>query len=154
MLKTTRALIPIAVAVAGGCGARAPVVSGSDDWIEPAALAPAMGVRAPAASLALARPLAAAAGRSTRIAPPAPRCAPRYAGRPIDIDLKDADLHNVFRFLAEYGGVNIVVADGVTGSVTLRLKRVPWDEVLCVIARVKGLSIAREGGILFVTPAS
>jgi type IV pilus assembly protein PilQ len=34
----------------------------------------------------------------------------RYRGRRIDLDLKDADIHNVLRLLAEVGNVNIVTS--------------------------------------------
>ena len=42
-----------------------------------------------------------------------PMQARRYAGRRIDLDLKDADVHDVFRTLAKVGRVNIVAADNV-----------------------------------------
>ncbi len=85
---------------------------------------------------------------------PAPRATHRYRGRLIDLDVKDADLHNVFRFLAEIGGVNIVVADSVRGSVTLRLHQVPWDQALAVVAKVKHLQLEHREGVYYVLPAS
>lgn len=74
-----------------------------------------------------------------------------YRGRKIDLDFKNADVHNVFRFLAEVGGVNIVVADSVKGSVTVRLKRVPWDQALYTIAKTKQLAVERRGNIFSIT---
>ena len=41
------------------------------------------------------------------------RRAGRYNGRRIDLDLKDADIHNILRLLADVGHVNIVTADDV-----------------------------------------
>ena len=75
-----------------------------------------------------------------------------YRGRRIDLDVKNADLHNVFRMLSEVGGVNVVVADSVKGAVTLRLKRVPWDQVLYTVAAVKRLDVERRGNIFLITP--
>lgn len=77
--------------------------------------------------------------------------APRYRGKPIDLDLKDADLHNVFRLLADVGGVNIAVADDVKGSVTLRLRQVPWDQVLATVVALKKLRLQRDGDLYLVT---
>lgn len=75
-----------------------------------------------------------------------------YRGRTIDFDMKDADLHEVYRMLADVGKVNIVLADTVRGKVTMRLRRVPWDQVACTIASVHRLSITVDGNILLVTP--
>src|SRR5262245_33208423 len=49
-----------------------------------------------------------------------------FTGRAIDLDLKDADVHNVLRLLSDVGNVNIVVPDDVQGAVTLRIEGVPW----------------------------
>jgi len=74
----------------------------------------------------------------------------RYTGRRIDVDLKDADIHNVLRILAEAGRVNIVAADNVSGSVTIRLKNVPWDQALDTILQAKELGMVRRGNIIRV----
>ena len=42
----------------------------------------------------------------------------RFTGRRIDLDLKDADIHNVLRLLADVGKINVITADTVNGSVT------------------------------------
>lgn len=73
-----------------------------------------------------------------------------YSTRLIDLDVEGADLHDVCRLLAEVGKVNIVVADDVKGSVTLVLKRVPWDRALEVILRAKGYASERDGNIILV----
>jgi type IV pilus assembly protein PilQ len=76
----------------------------------------------------------------------------RYKGPAIDLDVKDADLHNVFRFLADAGGVNIAVPDDVKGSVTLRLRRVPWEQALCTVVKMKKLDVRKEQSIYYVAP--
>ncbi len=78
----------------------------------------------------------------------------RYSGRRIDLDFKDADIHNVLRLLADTGRVNIVAADNVRGSVTLRMRNVPWDQALDVVLRAKGLGMERRGNIIRVAPQS
>jgi hypothetical protein len=79
---------------------------------------------------------------------------PRFHGAPVDLDLKGADIHDALRLLAEVGRVNIVVAGEVNGTVTMKLKRVPWDQALDVIVKARGLTIEREGNVVLVRPAS
>jgi type IV pilus assembly protein PilQ len=76
----------------------------------------------------------------------------RYTGRRIDIDLKDADIHNVLRLLADTGHVNIVTADDVSGTITIRMRNVPWDQVLDVVLQAKGLGMVRQGNLIRVAP--
>jgi type IV pilus assembly protein PilQ len=75
-----------------------------------------------------------------------------YAGRQIDLDLKDADIHNVLRLLADVGAVNIVTADNVTGSVTIRMRNVPWDRALETVLQAKSLGMVRTGNVIRVAP--
>ena len=75
-----------------------------------------------------------------------------FSGRRIDLDFKDADIHNILRLLAEVGGVNIVTGDDVTGSVTIRMVNVPWDQALDVILQAKGLGMVRRGNLIRVAP--
>ena len=78
----------------------------------------------------------------------------RWTGKPIDLDVKEADLHNVFRLLAEVGNVSIVVADDVRGDVTLRLRSVPWDQALDTVVRLEKLSLRRDGTVYTVSRSS
>lgn len=77
-----------------------------------------------------------------------------FSGRRIDLDLKNADIHNVLRLLSEVGNVNIITADDVGGSVTIKMKNVPWDQALDVILSAKGLGMVRRGNLLRVAPQS
>jgi type IV pilus assembly protein PilQ len=74
----------------------------------------------------------------------------RWKGRRMSIDLQDADIHTVFRFIAETANLNIVASDDVTGKVTVRLKDVPWDQALASILQSKGLGAQRFGNIVRV----
>jgi type IV pilus assembly protein PilQ len=76
----------------------------------------------------------------------------KYNGRRIDLDFKDADIHNILRLLAEVGGVNVVTSDDVSGSVTIRMRDVPWDQALDVILQAKGLGAERKGNLIRVAP--
>jgi len=76
----------------------------------------------------------------------------RYSGRRIDLDFKDADIHNILRLLSEVGGVNVVTADNVGGTVTIRMRDVPWDQALDVVLQAKALGMVRQGNLLRVAP--
>ena len=65
--------------------------------------------------------------------------------------MKGADLQDVFRLISDVGKVNIVVAGEVTGTITLKLKNVPWDQALDVVARAKNLSLERDGNVIIVS---
>jgi type II secretory pathway component HofQ len=74
-----------------------------------------------------------------------------HRGALVDLDVKDADIHDVMRLLADVGNVNIVVADAVQGKVTLKLKRVAWDLVACTIASLHKLQVTAKDNIVLVT---
>ncbi|MFN0252027.1 MAG: hypothetical protein ACKV2T_34440 [Kofleriaceae bacterium] len=71
-----------------------------------------------------------------------------------DLDVKDADIRDVFRLLADTGKINIVVSDDVTGRVTMRLNNVPWDQILCTVAAVHKLRVTIDRSIVMVTRRS
>jgi hypothetical protein len=54
----------------------------------------------------------------------------RFTGEPLSMELKDADIKDVLRTFAKITGLNIVVDPDVTGSVTVQLENVPWDQAL------------------------
>ncbi len=72
----------------------------------------------------------------------------RFSGKRVNLDFKDADIHNVFRILADVGNINVVAADNVEGSVTIRMTNVPWDQALDTILRAKKLGQERRGNIV------
>ncbi len=72
-----------------------------------------------------------------------------YSGQKIDLDYKKSDIHDLMRLLADVGGVNIIVPDDIKARVTIRLRRVPWDQALDVILASKGLGFKMEGPKLF-----
>ena len=74
------------------------------------------------------------------------------APRLINLDLVQADIHNVFRLLSSVSGLNIVSSDSVSGQVTVRMDRVPWDKALASILQAKGLGGILYGNILRIAP--
>jgi type IV pilus secretin PilQ/predicted competence protein len=82
---------------------------------------------------------------------PPPSARKLYYGQPISLDLKDADVHNVLRLIAEVSNLNIVATDDVTGQITLRLFDVPWDQALDIILQVMNLESVQEGNVLRIS---
>jgi type IV pilus assembly protein PilQ len=76
----------------------------------------------------------------------------RYTGHRVNIDFKDASIQEILRLLSDIGKVNIIVADNVSGSVTVRMNNVPWDQALDVVLQAKGLGMVRQGNMIRVAP--
>jgi type IV pilus assembly protein PilQ len=76
----------------------------------------------------------------------------RYSGKRITIDLKDADILNVLRLIAEVSKLNVIASDEVKGLITIKLRNVPWDQALDIILKVKALGQERNGNIIRVAP--
>ncbi|OGQ97630.1 MAG: hypothetical protein A2521_10665 [Deltaproteobacteria bacterium RIFOXYD12_FULL_57_12] len=75
-----------------------------------------------------------------------------YSKTPISVDFYKIDLHNVFRLFGEISGLNIVVAEGVSGTITLALNNVPWDFALDVILNLKDLQKIERHGTIVIAP--
>ncbi len=75
-----------------------------------------------------------------------------YNGKRIDLDMMDANVSDVLRLLAEISNLNIVASDEVKGTISLRLKNVPWDQAFDIILKSKGLDSIREGNVIRVAP--
>jgi type IV pilus assembly protein PilQ len=72
----------------------------------------------------------------------------QYTGKPISLDLVDADLKNVLRLLADISGTNIAIEPDVTGKVTLKVDQVPWDQVLDMIITMNELGKVQVGNVI------
>ncbi|MBN1356332.1 type IV pilus secretin PilQ [bacterium] len=72
----------------------------------------------------------------------------KYKGKPIFLDLKDADILDIFRLIAEVSGFNVVVDPDVGGRITIRMDNVPWDQALEVILKNQGLGKEIEGNVM------
>jgi type IV pilus assembly protein PilQ len=75
-----------------------------------------------------------------------------YTGRRISLDLKEVDINDVLRLIAEVSDLNVIAGDEVTGKVTIRLVDVPWDQALDVILLTRGLGFVRVGSVLRIAP--
>jgi type II secretory pathway component HofQ len=88
------------------------------------------------------------ASEATRASRPLARA--RGRARPLDLDVKDADLHDVCALIADVARVSIVVAVEAHPRVTVKMRAVPWDVALDTIVRSKGLVAEWEGALIVV----
>ena len=79
---------------------------------------------------------------------------PEYSGERVTFNFQDIPVRSVLQLIADVSELNVVVADTVSGNVTLRLVNVPWDQALDIILRAKGLDKRRTGNVIWVAPAS
>ena len=77
-----------------------------------------------------------------------------YTGQPISLELVDADVKQVFGVFHEMSGLNFVLDPGVSGTVTIVVDQVPWDQALDVILKNNGLSMQMEGNVVRVAPVT
>jgi len=75
-----------------------------------------------------------------------------YHGRRVTLEFSDADIRKIFQLIAEVSNLNFLVSDDVTGTITIKLVNVPWDQALDVILDAKGLGMQREGNIVQIKP--
>lgn len=77
-----------------------------------------------------------------------------YTGRRVTLEFTDADVRKIFQLLADVSNLNFLIGDDVTGTISIKLVNVPWDQALDVILENKGLGMKREGNIVQIKPIS
>ncbi|MBW1721056.1 MAG: type IV pilus secretin PilQ [Deltaproteobacteria bacterium] len=74
-----------------------------------------------------------------------------YTGTPMTMDFVNADVTNVLRLIAEVSNLNIVWGPEVQGTVSMRLKNVPWDQALDLILANNNLAKRESGNVVWIT---
>jgi type IV pilus secretin PilQ/predicted competence protein len=72
----------------------------------------------------------------------------RYSGQPLTLDLVDIPLVDFFRLMAEEGGINVVMDPEVKGSISIKVVKVPWDQILDAALLNNGLDKKVEGNLV------
>ncbi len=73
-------------------------------------------------------------------------------GRSITIDVVDANIRTVMRAISDVSGMNIMLPENYTSSVTARLQNVGWKDALTAILNSQGLAASMQGNVLRVIP--
>jgi len=75
-----------------------------------------------------------------------------FSGDKLSLDFNGIDVKSLLRIIGDFTGKNVVVSDSIQGTITLRLKDVPWDQALDIIMKQKGLGMDNLGNTLVFAP--
>ncbi len=75
-----------------------------------------------------------------------------YGGEKLSLNFQNVEVRTVLQVIADFTNLNIVTSDSVSGSLTLRLKDVPWDQALDIILNAKGLDKRKNGNVVWIAP--
>ena len=73
-----------------------------------------------------------------------------FTGEPMSMQFQHIELRTALQLVSEFSGVNIIMSDSVSGNLSMRLKDVPWDQVLHTILQTRGLGQRKEGNVIWV----
>ncbi|WP_333875394.1 type IV pilus secretin PilQ [Methylobacter sp.] len=76
----------------------------------------------------------------------------KYTGDRLSLNFQEIEIRSVIAILAEFTGQNVVAGDDVTGTITLKLDDVPWDEALDFIMMTKDLGKYETGNVTLISP--
>ncbi len=74
----------------------------------------------------------------------------KYTGARMTLDFANADIRNILKLIGEVSKRNIVWGHEVKGTVSMRLKNVPWDQALDVVLDINNLGMIVDGNIIKV----
>ena len=73
-----------------------------------------------------------------------------YTGQKISLDFQNADIHSLLRLISTVSGINIITSESVTGTLTMHLEDVPWDQALDVIVQAANLKSEQIGNVMWI----
>lgn len=77
---------------------------------------------------------------------------PGYRGEKLSLNFQNIEVRSLLQVIADFTNFNVITSDSVTGSVTLRLKDVPWDQALDIILQARGLGMRKTDSVLWIAP--
>ncbi len=77
-----------------------------------------------------------------------------YKGERMTLEFSNADIKNVLKLISEVSKMNIVWGPEISGTVSMKLKNVPWDQALNVILETNDLGMIKKGNIIWITTKS
>ncbi|BBB58783.1 fimbrial protein [Undibacterium sp. KW1] len=75
-----------------------------------------------------------------------------YRGERLSFNFQNIEIRAILQIIAEVSSLNIIASDTVNGTITLRLKDVPWDQALDIIMQSKGLDMRKNGSVIWIAP--
>jgi len=77
-----------------------------------------------------------------------------YEGARVTFNFQDIPVRSVLQLIADVSELNIVVADNVSGNLTLRLTNVPWDQALDIVLDARNLDMRENGNVIWIAPVA
>jgi type IV pilus assembly protein PilQ len=90
--------------------------------------------------------------RPVRVDPNKLTQGPGYQGEKLSLNFQNIEVRSLLQVIADFTNFNVVTSDTVSGSLTLRLKDVPWDQALDIILQAKGLGLRKSGNVIWIAP--
>jgi len=75
----------------------------------------------------------------------------RYEGEPVSLKVVGISLVDFFRTISELSGLNFLIDPEVTGSLTLNVEQVPWDQLFDSVLQSQGLVRSIEGSLVRIS---
>ena len=75
-----------------------------------------------------------------------------YQGERLSLNFQNVDVRSLLQVIGDFTNTNIITSDSVGGTITLRLKDVPWDQALDIILQSKGLDMRKNGNVMLIAP--
>lgn len=77
---------------------------------------------------------------------------PGYTGQKLSLNFQSIEVRSLLQVIADFTNFNVITSDSVTGTVTLRLQDVPWDQALDIILQSKGLGMRKTDNVIWIAP--
>ena len=78
----------------------------------------------------------------------------KYTGKEVTFVVSGANVVDILNAIAEVSDMNILIQPAVTGTISLRLVKVPWDQALDIILRQTGLGMELDGNVIIIDTQS
>lgn len=76
----------------------------------------------------------------------------RFTGERMSLRFREYPVREVLQAFSDFSSFNMVISDAVSGTITLNLQDVPWDQAMDIILKQKNLAMDRLGNVIMIAP--
>lgn len=76
----------------------------------------------------------------------------RFSGERMSLRFREYPVREVLQAFSDFSTFNMVISDAVSGTITLNLQDVPWDQAMDIILKQKNLAMDRQGNVIMIAP--
>lgn len=74
----------------------------------------------------------------------------KYSGKKLSMSFQDMEVRAILQVIADFTGLNLISSDKVDGTMSIRLRDVPWDQALDIVLESRGLQKVRDGNVIWI----